>query len=182
LISSLSSDMGVEKMPQKLLGSLGSGEQVFDRVDSHLSSHPVPSSVLSSALARILSGGRASIREEVQFSFTVGNSGCVETNANDKICYAVRRHGNGASRFVIDRNPQPCSSVTVKLGRSLGDSDVRIGDYILRTAYIGKLTPPEPWSKDAARAPEESLAFWNSHAIIWGSQPVVSEPTPICAW
>jgi len=46
---------------------------------------------------------------------------------------------------------------------------------ILRTAFIGHDSPPEPWSSGATASPEalqRSRAFWASHALIWDESVV----------
>lgn len=42
--------------------------------------------------------------------------------------------------------------------------------FILLTAYFGETSEVEPWD---ARATDASRQFWNSHALVWGSEPVI---------
>lgn len=134
---------------------LKSGEAVFDRDDfSHV--HPGVVPFLSEALARIESGGREKIVEEIDFGKPVGESYCVATTDDDEIVYAQREGRAGLSRFVKSRRPEPCSAVTVVLKKD------ECG-YEIRTAFIGHLAPPEPWDRNAG---PDSLLFWLTHALI----------------
>ena len=77
-------------------------------------------------------------------------------------------------REVIHRSPEPTQKVTVIL--KAGDA----GDYVLITAFIGASAEPEPWDRNAT---PQSVAFWNSHALVWGSEPVVpGTETDRCSW
>ena len=142
---------------------LASGEVVVDRLCSHL--HPGVAPLLPKVLARIDSkGGRLLLVEEVDFGRPIGESSCVPTGPEDEIVYARRRGRFGISRFVKNRQPEPCSAVTVVLKR-----DFVSGVYVILTAYIGYTAPPEPWDDDAT---EESAEFWSSRALVWGVEPV----------
>lgn len=141
---------------------LKSGEMVVDRHDSHL--HKNVEALLKEVFTTISSDKRDLIVEEVSFNYVLGNTICVVTYPDDQIIYAKRPNRLGFTRFVKNRKPEPCSSVVVVLKKQGGNY------YMISTAYIGHLAEPEPWDTCAT---ENSQAFWASHAIIWGQEPVV---------
>lgn len=160
----------------KVWGYLASGELVVDRADgSHVITHTEVISVLPEALAKISSQGRDFIVEEVEMERIVGNTICVETSEDDEIVYAQRLNRRGLTRFVKNRRPKPCSTVMLYLKK------VAEGVYITFTAYVGKQAPAEPWDKKYAN--QESLDFWNSHALVWGGEETISgTETNKCPW
>ena len=165
---------------------LGSGEIVRDRPNSHL--HESVKPFLVETFARLSSGGRSFIREEVPFASDIGVCNCVKTSRGDEgnIVYAVRPGRGGYTRFVKERPADPCDSVVVMLKRTDGDS------YVIVTAFIGWLsrTVHEPWDRDADL--DRSLNFWLGHdddapgvghALVWGSEPVIpGTETTTCHW
>lgn len=143
-------------------GRLQSGEVVRDRSNSHVSAEVFP--VLSTALARVEGGGRNIIKEVVKFDKTVGYMVCVRTNASDGIVFAQREGRRGLSRFALDRVPEPTDTLTVVLKRTA------TGEYVVITAFFGADSEPEPWDEYATAA---SLKFWEDHALVLGSAPIV---------
>ena len=145
---------------------LGSGEIVIDRPQSHVATHPTVLPLLGEALSRIHSRGRNNIVEEVDLGRVVGETICVETHEGDEIIYAQRPNRFGLTRFVKNRESEPCGAVTICLNKAEGN-----GHYILATAYVGHRAPAEPW--DTEWATEESVPFWNTHALVWGKEAIV---------
>lgn len=165
-------------MPEWLLSS---GEVVVDRFRSHL--HPGVTSILPEALARIESRGRQFLVEEVDFGHLVGESACVGTGPDDTIVFAQRPRRQGLTRFVKNRAPEPCTSVVVILKKDV-DTELRLdwdrARYVLITAFVGHRPEPEPWDRNAT---PNSAMFWSSHALVWGSEPVVpGTETTECPW
>ena len=153
---------------------LGSGETVIDRPQSHL--HDGVLQFLPEAVARIDSHGRQVLVEIVVFGRVIGETTCVRTNSDDEIVYAQRQKRFGSSRFVKGRKAEPCSSLVVILKKA----DTEPEKYVLITCFVGKKSQPEPWD---ARATQESFRFWDEHALIWGSEPVLAgTETAICPW
>jgi len=153
---------------------LKSGEVVVDRFHSHLHRGVAP--LLPEALARIESNGRDFLVEEVDFGRPIGETICVPTGPGDEIVFAKRPKRFGLTRFVKNRKPEPSSSVTVVLKVTGEDR----GAYVLLSAFIGGKPEPEPWDKNAT---EKSVAFWVSHALVWGCEPVVpGTETTVCPW
>lgn len=141
---------------------LKNGETVVDRPLSHI--HKGVLQFLPATLAKIETKGRNFLVEEIDFGQTIGKTICVETGPSDQILFAQRSGRCGHTRFVLNRAAEPCSSIVVIL--KARDYD----EYVLITAYIGQLAEPEPWDR---KATEKSKAFWNSHALIWGSEPII---------
>jgi len=155
---------------------LKSGEMVVDRYNSHL--HSSVLAILPEALGKADSQGRNFFVEEVQMGRIVGESTCVATDASDQIVYAQRPKRFGLTRFVKNRQSEPCSSVVVILKTADGERDR--GKYVLVTAFIGSKPEPEPWDRNST---EKSVEFWSSNALIWGSEPVIpGTETEACPW
>ena len=158
-----------------ILGRLASGEEVVDRYRSHL--HQPVLALLPEALSRVESGRRGFLLAEVNFGRRViGVSTCVATRAGDQVVYAQRPKRLGLTRFVKNREAEPCSSVVVILKAA----DEFPAAYVLVTAFIGRKPEPEPWDRHATA---NSRAFWDTHALVWGSEPVIDgTETPHCPW
>jgi len=155
---------------------LGSGEEVIDRPNSHVATHPTVLPLLGDALFRIYTSGREDFVEEVDFGQVVGETICVKTREGDEIVFAQRPNRKGLTRFVKNRQPEPCSAVTICLMRAKKDSY-----FVLQTAFVGHRAPAEPW--DTEWATEKSLPFWNSHALVWGKEEIVAgTETDQCPW
>ena len=144
---------------------LDSGEEVTNRPNTHLAEDV--RKVLPEALARVRSEGRKFIEEEVEFGHVVGNTICVTTTDKDQIVWAQRPGRRGQSRFVVGRKPEPTTKLMVVL-KWAADLD----RYLLITAFFGAKAEPEPWDRHATSS---SKAFWDTHALVWGSTPVVPE-------
>lgn len=156
-----------------VVGRLASGEPVYDRHRSHV--HDDVGEILPAALAKVNAAGRRFFIEEVDFGRPVGETICVATGPGDEIVYAQRPRRLGQTRFVKNRDPEPCSAVTVILKR-----DDFEDYYVLITAFVGHRPEPEPWDRNAT---EWSVAFWTSHALVWGYEDVVSgTETTECSW
>jgi len=149
-----------------ILGKLGSGEAVYDSIESHVRDHPTVIPYLKDALSRIDAQHRDRCYEEVEFSKVIGYSLCVPTRPGDLIVYAQRKGRRGLTRFVKERVPEPCSSVVVALAKTSAG-------YILKTAYVGHKAPAEPWDHPYATA--DSIPFWNTHAIVWGHEAIIPD-------
>lgn len=156
----------------EFLGFLASGEPVFDRPNSHL--HSGVRELLPEVFAGIFGSERFMARE-YNFSRVVGQTTCVATSSGDQIVYAQRLKRAGLTRFVKNRQPELSSSAAVILKK-----DDYEDYYILITAFIGKLSGPEPWDP---RATDEDREFWSTHALIYGSEETIpGTETLYCPW
>ncbi|MEN9342412.1 MAG: Serratia phage [Candidatus Parcubacteria bacterium] len=148
------------------------GAKVFDR-DDHSHIHETARPFLAEAVSKIETAGKDFLIAPIDMGLIVGGNACVATCENDKIIFAQRPGRMGLTRFVENRVSQPCSVVTVILKEVAGE-------YILLTAFIGPPAELEPWHP---KATEESKKFWNTHALVWGSEPIIpGTETRICPW
>lgn len=145
------------------IGKTADGAVVFNRPKSHM--HDEVNQIIVEALSRVHTLGRPFIEVEVDFGKVIGTSICVETSEHDCIVFAQRPNRNGLSRFVLDREPVPSTKAMIVLKKA---DD--LGGYILITAFIGSKSEVEPWD---LRANKESLKFWHSHALVWGTEPII---------
>lgn len=153
--------------------ALASGEAVIDRFNSHV--HETVKQLLPAALRNIRARGRGFLVEEVDFGHPVGETICIPTRPGDVIVYAKRPKRLGLTRFVKNRSPEACNAVTVILKKDSAEDY-----YVLITAFIGHRPEPEPWDRNANG---NSLAFWNSHALVWGCEPTIpGTETSQCPW
>ena len=140
---------------------LQTGEDVVDRKVSHI--HLGARELLPAALAQV-EGGLDFIVQAVQFGRVIGQKACVATGPGDRIVFATRVGRAGPTRFVLGRKSEDCTTLTVVLKRR------EEGGYVLLTAFVGTPAGREPWDPLATA---EDRDFWSSHALVWGSEPVV---------
>ena len=94
--------------------------------------------------------------------------------------FVKRPERRGPSRVIVvhDRAPAISTSVVVVAQRYTWTDDQRVyapGEYMLKTAYVGQVTPNEPWNtRPGTPEREASLEFWCRHAIVW--TPHMSDP------
>ncbi len=150
-----------------------SGEEIRDREISHL--HPNVKEFLGEVCEKIQSNGREVIIEEVDLGRPVGLNMRVKTTQEDEIVFAQRPNREGLTRFVKNRQPEMCSQVRIVLKRAK-----TFDGYEISTAFIGTAATLEPWHKDAT---PDCIEFWNTEAMIWGSEPVIEGTETIeCPW
>lgn len=145
-----------------MLGTLKNGEQVWNRPRSHLHSSSELAKYLPEALKQIDPDGKKIDSYTVDFGKIIGRSNCIPTAVDDEIVYARRPGRAGVTRFVQGKEPLPTSKLTIVLLK--GDTG-----YVAISAFMGPQAAPESWDKHAT---EESKLFWNSHALVWGSEPI----------
>lgn len=154
------------------LGVLVSGQEVVDRDESHI--HGPVADLLVEAFEKIVLNDEQFKVVQVDFDRIVGKSTCVVTSSQDEIIFAKRPARFGLTRFVKNREAVPCKSIVVILKKAGGNQ------YVLITAFIGEKAEPEPWDRNATA---KSVEFWNSHAMVWNSEPIVSgTETKVCPW
>lgn len=153
----------LEALESRFLGTLKTGERVFDIERSHIHSGETLKKYLPDALSSLENTGKDFMVTSVDFKEHIGTSSCVETHEGDEIVYAQRVGRAGLTRFVKNRDVAPTTHVTVVL-KSIPEG------FILLTAYFGETSEVEPWD---ARATDTSRRFWSTHALVWGSEPVI---------
>ena len=128
---------------------------------------------LSGVIDQILDLNSERIEKDFPFPSIIGQTTCVSTDENDKVFYAIRKGRLGYTRFVLNREPEDTSFLTIIL-RRLSDY------YHIITCYLGKLAKPEPWDKYAL---PDALEFWENHALIFGEEEIIMESkTDTCPW
>jgi hypothetical protein len=163
---------------------LKSGERVDDRFNSHV--HARIESLIREALIKIDSRGRDFVEEAVDFGRPIGETICVVTDEHEQIVFAKRPRRGGHSRFVLGRQPEPCSSLMLVLKATGQDKR----EFILITAFVGYKPQPEPWDeryffqqKNPDEATKKSQEFWVKHALIWGAEDIITgSETSVCPW
>ncbi|QXO12071.1 hypothetical protein pEaSNUABM44_00377 [Erwinia phage pEa_SNUABM_44] len=131
----------------------------------HLKVHADVCEYLEEAISTINTHSAPFIKVAVQFDKIIGQSTCVNVRNGDEFKYAKRIGRKYPTRFVLNREPEPCSTVTVIMKRT-PNSD-KYG-YTLLTAYIGGLATKEVHDpKLTYEEAHEAHEFWNSHALIW---------------
>jgi hypothetical protein len=163
---------------------LKTGEKVVNRPNSHL--HGRIEDLVAEALSRIASRGRNFIEEAVDFGRPIGETICVATNERDQIIFAKRLRRNGHSRFVLGRQPEPCSNLMIVLKATGQDK----GEFVLITAFVGHKPQPEPWDEryfsqqiNPTEAIKRAQEFWAKNALIFGAEEIITgSETSICPW
>ena len=147
--------------------TLANGKQVFfDSSNSHAATHIADTPGLSELVSQYLvtqSFSEPTVYVDYDTGMKIGKSDLVETGEKDEIVYAKRMNRDTFTRFVIGREPVPCSYITVVL--TMRDDR----DYDLSSAWIGRICPAFP---DDPKATSTSLSFWAAHALVWGKQAV----------
>lgn len=165
-------------MTGPFLGYLQNGAPVYDRVQSHIHfEFDGVKEYIEQTLQNIDPQQEVFFNCSHDFGEVIGDSICVSTETGDEIVYAQRTGRDGLTRFVKNKAPRPTSVFTVALKR---DQSVEEEQYILISAHAGERAPAEPWAKHVN---EDSVSFWDSHALVWGSVPIISGTETIaCPW
>lgn len=148
-----------------IIGKTKDGHEVSERTKSHV--HAGAKKHLREALAEINTEDASFIKKEVIFGKNIGLTYCVKTNSKDTTYLKRRANRRGPSRFVLNREPEPCKSMVVILKK------IKMG-YLLVTAFVGKMAEPEPWDTRAFKADARgfeaarhaSIQFWKHNALI----------------
>ena len=160
---------------ERFLGYTKDGSPVIDRYNSHLNNHQDVISILQEALQKIDTKGRKFLNEEVRFTHTIGKTMCVPTTENDEIVYAQRKGRDGLTRFVKNREAEDTNVVTVILKKireqiQTEGEEREVDAYLLITAWMGEKAEVEYYDP---RATEKSLAFWNTHALVYNPEHII---------
>jgi hypothetical protein len=147
------------------------GYLVMDRRYSHV--HDDLDKRLPTIIGRIDCNNEISCQRIVKYDAIIGKTSCVKVSWEDEIVYAIREGRTHHSKFVKNRQKEPTNCVSIIL-KNLG----RI--YSIVTCYYcerhvglfsGVIEPIDP------------EIFWEDHALIWGSEPVLHESiTSINPW
>jgi hypothetical protein len=157
--------------------SLSSGAVVYFS-DEHLAQHQEVVKLLPECFELLGNFQPQLIAVDIDLRRVVGQTICVATNPTDQIVYAQRVGRAGYTRFVMEKQPQPTSHITIVAKHLSG------GSIQLITAYMGRKATPEPWDRRVRSILEQqgSRLFWDNHALIWGHQQVSGDPVIACPW
>lgn len=114
------------------------------------------------------------VKLEIYMNKVIGVTHCVQTYKNDEIVYAPRKGREIVSRFVKNRESDPCDHLTIVLKRVITINDTVI--YRLITAYIGFISEMEVGDRNIRTEAEKQRCadYWSNHALVWGSQEIIS--------
>ena len=152
-------------MTKIILGHLQSGEKVYDQSPSHIHENAAP--YIKEALQRVHSESRKKFDAVVDYGKPIGISSLVMTTDNDNIVFAQRVNRKGLSRLVKNRKGKPTTTLLIGLKKAEDEPDA----YLVATSFIGLPSKNEPLDTKTEEEQKESCAFWNKHAIIYGTEP-----------
>jgi hypothetical protein len=160
---------------RRYLGTTKNGCRVYIPATSHASTHLADAPGLEQLVCELL----PQLHVEGKNLFTdhdmgrvVGLTDLVATTEKDEIVYAKRPYRNDYARFVLHREPQPTTYITVALNKR------KPAEYDLVSAWIGSIAPPFPGD---IRATTDSEPFWKTHALVWGQQKI-QEDSVVTIW
>ncbi len=133
----------------------------------HMKLHAQDIPAVIDALAQIEAKGENFIKTCYDFGRLIGFTVCVKTTDDDDIVFASRVGRSTKTRFVRNRQPAPCSTVTIIMTRTADG-------YRLITGYIGGLAEREVDDPAISSAEEfkRCLKFWSEHALCLGYVPI----------
>lgn len=148
------------------LGTLASGQKVYDRETSHIHDSPRMMELLTQAISQTHLSNQTFVRVRANFDNPIGENMCVPTSPGDTIKFGQREKRAGLTRFVMNRNPEPTSTLNVMFLKNPKDPT----SYILITAFMGIPGEREPWDPYSDNRASE---FWSTHALIWDGKGIV---------
>lgn len=164
---------------QEVLGSTRNGHKVtFDPLYSHTAAHfadnPKLRRVVEEALPGLVLEGEWALFH-TDMGRIIGLTDEVMTDASDEIVFAKRLNRDSYTSFTKSRLSQPSSLLATAFRKRPDDG------YELVSAWIGSASSP-PFPGEQEETPE-SRPYWNTHALVWGSQAVQSgTETTVCPW
>ena len=126
-------------------------------VEYHLLETPNLLELVREALPYLVLGDEYQVVLGRDMGRIVGTTNLVETSDNDDIVYAKRIGRDKYTRFVMNREVEPCASIVIVV-RKRGD------EYYLWTAMCGELLPPEAY--------DEGSDFNATHAMVYDEKLV----------
>lgn len=131
----------------------------------HLKVHEDVIEYLEEAVKLIDTKNSPFIKIALDFNKPIGYSTCISVSSNDEFRYAVRIGRKYPTRFVLNREPVPCSTITIIMKRTPNSTNY---GYRLLTAYIGGLATKEVHDPTLEyEEAHEANQFWSTHALIW---------------
>lgn len=139
----------------------------------HISQQPHLLGLVAEALkSTTLKGADAKIEHDM--GRAIGYNFVVKTTETESVFYAQLLRDNTYTRFIKNGKPLATQHLSMILHRSEN------GEYELSDAWIGRLSPARPGTADETA---ESKPFWESHAIILGSESLqLRTVTKVCPY
>lgn len=135
---------------------------------AHMQQHLDSIPFIQEALDKINTKNQEFVKVEIDLGRVIGTTTLVKTTDSDEIVFAIRNDRRILSRFVKNREGQPCQTIVIILRKLEG---IR---YKLLTAYIGRLAEKEAGDHSIMTESEYATckAFWNEHALLWDESSV----------
>lgn len=130
---------------------------INSRAGKYISSQPYVATLIKEILSKKKLPKKKDIILEHDLGRAIGNCYTVVTSEKDTIFYALPVKKTTMQRFVRHRQPEQTTHLTILVSH---DDE---GNFEVTDTWLGNYCPPFP-SADLAQ--EESLSFWDNHAII----------------
>lgn len=142
------------------------------KIELHIKETPELLELVNEVISRsTLEGDNVALQEDL--GRIVGETSLVETNDDDEIIYAKRLQRDKYSRFVLNKQLQATSYVTVILHKAADG-------YALWSAWCGQLVPTSPGGEDEM---PKSQGFWKNHALVFDESIIQPDTaTTVCPW
>lgn len=155
---------------------------LFTIKESHLHQHSDVNEYLIEALSKVdvqkLEGFEAQ-KLTINMQKVIGETACLEVNAEDEVFYAQRRGRKTMTALVKNKAAKPCNLITLVLAKKPNNS------IKILTAYIGDQSEREPLDPSIKTEQEFELSkqSWATHALIDKSQRYYPNTvTKECPW
>lgn len=149
----------------KILGISKDGIPVYYHPTASHSHRP---DLDAEVISKIVIGDRGFIRETVDMGRTIGVDHLVAVG-DQEVCTYMRRHNHpGESKFVLTKEAQPTSFVTIIICQDRDPGETQ-GKHCLVTLFEGKPGEREPFDVNIQNNPEAlktSREFWAHHALV----------------
>jgi hypothetical protein len=153
------SDLAVSKNNKQIYAHM-----VLSAVAPRLSRQPHLETLLRDACKTIDLKGEQ-VNFEYDFGKQIGYDDILETSPGDTIFYARLLKAPGYTRFVKNRRTETTQFLS---GVLMQDDE---GKYELVDIWLGRQRPPLP---DSPLATDESSAFWETHAVVYNGQQIMT--------
>ena len=167
---------GENEQPPHFLGTTRDGKRVYLRPDSHFHGEDgITYKTLEEAIPYIETNDQDRVVSQVEFERPIGIDKCVEVSPEDEVMMVYRKGRAGQTPMVKNREPEESNLLQVMLKKN----EAAPSEYALVTTFVGKSAPKEPWdpSLESEAEKQESLNFWNTHALIYNEELVDWERT-----
>jgi len=141
----------------------------------HLAAHPTVIPLLDEAMPLIeLPSDGSKLVSQVDLKRPLEEKSLITTpdiGLDGEDWFAVRSNRQGASRVTMEKPTEMISTVVIAAWPPVAEPT----KYILRTAYIGTISPQEPWNAMGEEVQKKSIEFWTTHAMVH-SPETMGEP------